>query len=147
MKKLVLLLLVFTSCEEYCEVLATKTDVNTIMRKESVTEFKNNVSLSRDMTIEGDVFFKNGLNLNGFTLTVSGSVKVKGYLNGGGTIKYCGTVKARHIQNNPILIEECPTLSTGDYSINQPKEILISCDIETPYMIEENGNTYLVELK
>lgn len=147
MKKLVLLLLVFTSCEEYCEVLATKTEVNTMSRKEYVTEFKDNVSLSSDMTIEGDVFFKNGLNLNGFTLTVNGSVKVKGYLNGGGTINYCGSVKAKQIQNNPNLVEECPTLSTDYYSINQPKEILISCDVETPYLVEENGNIYLVELK
>jgi len=144
-KLLVLSLAFLTSCQDLCEVPATKTKVDTRVRKQTSTVFNNNVSLTGDRTINGDVHFKNGLNLNGHTLTVNGTVKVWGYLNGGGTLEYCGTLIAKKVQNNPTLTDICGTLSVDDKVDGDVENIFIPCETETPYIVQEDGVTYVVE--
>ena len=144
-KLLVLSLALLASCEQPCEMPATKTKVDTRVRKQTSTVFNNNVSLTGDRTINGNVHFKNGLNLNGHTLTVNGGVKVWGYLNGSGTLEYCGALKAGKIQNNPTLVDVCATLSVGDNIDGEVENIFIPCETETPYIVQEDGVTYVVE--
>jgi len=144
-KLLVLSLAFLASCEQPCEIPATKTKADTRVKKEMTINFNNNVSLTGDRTINGDVHFKNGLNLNGHTLTVNGTVKVKGYLNGGGTLEYCGSLKAKNIQNNPTLTDICGTLSVDDNVDGEVENIFIPCETETPYIVQEDGVTYVVE--
>jgi len=144
-KLLVLSLALFASCEQPCEIPATKTKVDTRVKKEMTINFNNNLSLHGDRTINGDVHFKNGLNLNGHTLTVNGTVKVKGYLNGGGTLEYCGSLKAKNIQNNPTLTDICSTLSVDDNVGGEVENIFIPCETKTPYIVQDNGITYVIE--
>ena len=144
-KLLVLSLALLASCEQPCEIPATKTKVDTRVRKQTTTNFNNNVSLTGDRTINGDVHFKNGLNLNGHTLTVNGTVKVWGYLNGGGTLEYCGTLIAKKVQNNPTLTDICGTLSVDDKVDNDVENIFILCETETPYIVQEDGFYYVIE--
>jgi len=144
-KLLVLSLAFLASCEQPCEIPATKTKVDTSVKKEMTINFNNNVSLTGDRTINGNVHFKNGLNLNGQTLTVNGTVKVWGYLNGGGTLEYCGTLKAKKVQNNPTLTDICGTLSVDDNVDGEVENIFIPCETETPYIVQEDGVTYVVE--
>ena len=144
-KLLVLSLALLASCEQPCEMPATKTKVDARVRKQMTTNFNNNVSLTGDGTINGNVHFKNGLNLNGHTLTVNGTVKVWGYLNGGGTLEYCGTLKANKVQNNPTLTDICGTLSVDDKVDGDVENIFIPCETETPYIVQEDGVTYVIE--
>ena len=144
-KLLVLSLVLLASCEQPCEMPATKTKVDTSVKKEMTINFNNNVSLTGDRTINGNVHFKNGLNLNGHTLTGNGTVKVWGYLNGGGTLEYCGTLKAKKVQNNPTLTDICATLSVGGNVDGEVENIFIPCETETPYIVQEDGVTYVVE--
>ena len=73
--------------------------------------FGGNVSLTADTVIsDKNVTYNGGLNLNGYTLTVScGSVQVNGHLNGGGTIIAAGSVNVTgQTQNNPTIhANEC----------------------------------------
>lgn len=144
-KLLVLSLAFLASCEQPCEIPATKTKVDTRVKKQTSIIFKNNVSLTGDRTINGDVHFKNGLNLNGHTLTVNGTVKVWGYLNGGGTLEYCGTLIAKKVQNNPTLTDTCGTLSVDEKVDNDVENIFIPCETETPYIVQEDGFYYVIE--
>ena len=144
-KLLVLSLVLLASCEQPCEMPATKSKVDTSVKKEMTINFNNNVSLTGDRTINGNVHFKNGLNLNGHTLTVNGTVKVWGYLNEGGTLEYCGTLKAKKVQNNPTLTDICATLSVGDNVDGEVEDIFIPCETVTPYIVQEDGVTYVVE--
>ena len=144
-KLLVLSLAFLASCEQPCEVFATKTKVDTRVNRQMSTIFKNNVSLTGDRTINGNVQFKNGLNLNGHTLTVNGTVKVKGYLNGGGTLEYCGSLSAKKVQNNPTLVDVCATLSVDDNVDGDVENIFIPCETETPYIVQEDGFYYVIE--
>lgn len=144
-KLLVLSLAFLASCEQPCEIPATKTKVDTSAKKEMTINFNNIVSLTGDRTINGNVHFKNGLNLNGHTLTVNGTVKVWGYLNGGGTLEYCGTLTAKKVQNNPTLTDICGTLSVDDNADGEVENIFIPCETETPYIVQEDGVTYVVE--
>jgi len=144
-KLLVLSLALLASCEQPCEIPATKTKVDTRVRKQTSTVFNNNVSLTGDRTINGNVHFKNGLNLNGYTLTVNGGVKVWGYLNGSGILEYCGSLKAGKIQNNPTLVDVCATLSVDDKVDGDVENIFIPCETETPYIVQEDGFYYVIE--
>ena len=144
-KLLVLSLAFLASCEQQCEIPATKTKVDTTVKKQASTVFNNNVSLTGDRTINGNVHFKNGLNLNGHTLTVNGGVKVWGHLNGGGTLEFCGSLKAGKIQNNPTLVDVCATLSVDDNVDKDVENIFIPCETETPYIVQEDGIYYVVE--
>ena len=73
--------------------------------------FAGNQSLTEDLVIsDKNVTFNGGLNLNGYTLTVScGTLLINGNLNGGGTIIVAGDVNVTgQIQNNPVIhANEC----------------------------------------
>jgi len=96
-KLLVLSLVLLASCEQPCEIPATKTKVDSTVKKQMTTNFNNNVSLTGERTINGDVHFKKRLNLHAHPLPVKGTVKVWGYLSGGGTMEECMTFKASKV--------------------------------------------------
>lgn len=143
MKKISLVILILgtlVSCSESdnlsaldCsqEVYGIKVDKSEVASKnDGYTTINNNISLSEDTEYYESTYFKKGINLNGFTLTVYGNVKVKGYLNGGGVLIYYDilNVDSATIQNNPTFINEGVTLSVEDIIKGSP--IVVPCNLE-----------------
>jgi len=151
MKKFLLLLtvIVLASCSnDECEqsALCTKMTAGSGLERSSAKS-QMNTSLTEDTTLEGDQIFNGGLNLNGFTLVVTGEVQVNGHLNGPGTLEYCEVLEVTgHTQNNPELIDNCSTLSDGGLVFRDGEVVEIPCKYNLPFIyVDDNGAQWLYE--
>ena len=132
MKKLFISCAVFaltiTSCEDECMQDARVINFDKVSFQQSKS---GNTSLTEDTLFEGNTVFNGGLNLNGFTATVTGEVQVNGNLNGPGELKYCEVLEVTgRIQNDPKLTNDCTTLSNGEISVSVGDIVDVPCNYD-----------------